>query len=253
MKFCVISPAAGLSRFSTRSDLHLVLSHVDNPLYQQFYLNRREAGDTLILDNGTYEGKFNLQKLIEKIGLYHPQVVTLPDKMYGGKTSDEAADDFMDKYGANFHSVRWMYVMQPARDESFDSCLERTIFMVEKLSPAWVAIPRVMETLAFPNQKIRSLACIALKAYFKHNELKVHAFGMANGKYGELKELAEAGCDSIDSSAPVWRGWNGYRLGLDDKAWDMYGEDVDFDIAPATLQRSREALINLNLADCGVK
>ena len=46
-----------------------------------------------------------------------------------------------------------------------------------------------------------------------------HALGMIDGSLSELAKLNLEGFDSCDSSAPVWRGVHGYRLGLDREEW----------------------------------
>jgi len=61
-----------------------------------------------------------------------------------------------------------------------------------------------------------------------------------------------AGVTSIDSSAPVWRGWNGQSmLELDRRWWDEFGTSVDFNAELPTEIR-REVILD-NLEACGVR
>ncbi len=55
MEFCIIGPTAGLERYATLSKTHLVLAHIKDGAYVEFYRKRRTDGDWIILDNGAYE------------------------------------------------------------------------------------------------------------------------------------------------------------------------------------------------------
>jgi hypothetical protein len=245
MQFCIISPATGLQQWATKSKAHLVLSHVTNALYQQFYRGRREDGDLIILDNGAYEGRLDSNQLLERIGLYHPQVVVLPDLFGGpGRDSLDISVRFHTKWRSIISNTEWMYVPQGETVKDFEYVLCKGI---EEIQPSWVALPRILGTKLAPNIGTRTKWCAYI--HTRYPSVNVHALGMLAGNAEELPLLASANCASVDSSAPVWRGWNGFRL--HDPAWEAEGTDVDFDSPPQTNRRNLQAIRD-NLAVCGV-
>jgi hypothetical protein len=245
VQFCIIAPATGLQQWATKSKAHLVLSHITNALYQQFYRKRREDGDLVILDNGAYEGRVDANQLLERIGLYHPQVVVLPD-LLGGKAVDSfnLSRRFHGQWRHIISNTEWMYVPQGETIKDFEYGLCKGI---EEIQPTWVALPRILGTTLAPGLGTRTQWTAYI--HTRYPGINVHALGMLAGDFNELPLLASANCASVDSSAPVWRGWNGFRL--HDPAWDTEGSECDFDAPPQTNKRHLQAIRD-NLVMCGV-
>lgn len=86
----------------------------------------------------------------------------------------------------------------------------------------WIGLPRCLTTHF---QGWRPTIAGLVREDRPH--LKLHALGMANGSLDEVKALKEAGVYSIDSSAPVWRGWCGYSLTT--PGWDTNGKPCYFE------------------------
>jgi hypothetical protein len=221
----------------------LVLSHVQNPIYQQFYRQRSEAGELIILDNGIYERSLNTKELLDSIGLYHPKVVVLPD-IFGGPWKDSY------ELSAEFHNVwksrlpmEWMFVPQGNDIQAHYDAVRRA---VEELQVEWIGIPRRFATDVTCSISARADLCNWIHYMWPH--VNVHALGMMAGDIDELDELEKARCQSIDSSAPVWRGWNGYTIYND--AWKTKGTPVNFDAYPET---KYDSMIAFNLKQVGVK
>jgi hypothetical protein len=245
VQFAIVSPASGLQRWATRSRCHLVLSHVGNALYQQFYRKRSEAGDLVILDNSAYEGALNENQLLERIGLYHPKVTILPD-IYGGDMveSFNLAKAFHNVWKSRL-SMQWMFVPQANDIQGHFDSAERAI---GELGVEWIGIPRRFGTHCLGS---RPLLCAWIHEKFPN--VNVHALGMLAGDVNELPLLERAQCQSIDSSAPVWRGWNGFSID-ETYRWAQYGTNVDFDAAPIEgVYVTRNRLIEYNLRMCGVQ
>lgn len=255
MQFCIISPTAGLERYATRSRTHLLLPQVHSTQYWEFYRKRRLEGDTLILDNGAYEGQKQNEELVARMKECYqevkPQVVVLPDLM------------LQDSRESLHHSLAWndtirgwvdkgtetMLVPQSKPNDPYhwelvvkEICSHWYEYMIQ-----WIGIPRCLATdISTPYARI--LACDKIKRNYPH--MKVHCLGMVKGNPDELGYLAAAGCNSVDSSAPVWRGWNGYTLRRADRElWDELGTACNFDEAgPAS-----NHIIEDNLEACGVE
>lgn len=258
MQFCVISPAAGLGRFATLSKIHLVLSHVKNPVYREFYRQRQEAGDTLILDNGAYEGQMAYKELLDAIAWYRPKVVVLPDILLGDSHESLKMSQRAHRELRNKIDVEWMFVPQapPGKPKNFFDILKRGI---ETIEPQWVGIPRALGThvASFGLAHAFEVRATAVKAVHNINpNINVHCLGMLAGSVEELGYLRMTNCASIDSSAPVWRGWSGFKI--EDPRWHELGTDCDFDADPRALhlktpsKEKRIQLIYRNLIKCGI-
>jgi len=217
MEFCVISPVGGLEQFATLSKRHLVLAHIKNSRYKEFYKERKLLGDFLILDNGAYEtGEPNEQAILEGIEYYEPDVVVLPDTYLGDAwDSMNQGYTFSRKYIylKEHFGFEWMFVPQarPSEEREWQRNLE---WGMMKINPKWVGLSRNLVAdkrgTIFFSPLARVTNCLRI---IREYGVSIHALGMANGCLPELWALHYAGCSSIDSSAPVWRGFNGERLG----------------------------------------
>lgn len=261
MEFCIITPIAGLERYATLSKRHLVLAQVTDQRYMEFYRKRRQEGDTLILDNGAYEGTLaDDRRILECIDYYTPQITVLPDKfLQSWEHTYNAARDFLNKHYQRYSWMKWMYVPQGPRNNVMN-WIDGLINACDDLPIDWVGLPRCLATDISLDPLIRPQACELIRKRWPH--IKVHALGMVKGNVAELPFLRDAGCESIDSSAPVWRGWyKGFRLTneLDMAAWEKVGTDCDFNAPlplsisnPESIHRGARQIILENLEACGV-
>jgi hypothetical protein len=205
MQFCVISPIAGLNQFSTLSKSHLVLAQRKEPEYVEFYKERKRLGDFIILDNGAYETEVvSTDRLIEMAREYNADVVVLPD--FPGEPSDKTYHTGM-RLVADMGGVPWEWMAVPQGNAKVGSgdvltCLMR--FLDEPLV-RWIGLPRNLSYLYSDDPGLRYQ--LARFIQVSHPGKKVHALGMDRGNYHELWYLNNAGVRTIDSSAPVWRGW----------------------------------------------
>jgi hypothetical protein len=229
-----------------------VLPQVKNKEYVEFYKERRAAGDLLILDNGVYEGETNYSKTLEMIPVYKPQVVVLPDKMLAPWNENfSQAFSFLRGEGRQYtqeFGIQWMFVPQAPKGDMM-GFLDGTLAAIDKLEVQWIAIPRVLPLVISNDPLSRVNLCHYLKKI--NPDLKVHCLGMAAGNVGELPLLQQAGCDSIDSSAPVWRGWNNYSLAGTSGRSPV--SDCDFNAPSDPIPGGViDELILKNLEACGV-
>lgn len=249
MDFAVISPIAGLERYATLSKTHLVLAHVEDPAYWAFYYNRRKAGDFIILDNGAYEGApFDPQRYVQKILNLRPHVVTLPDLLL--QDTDRSLHfslGFLYWLESLHETWEHEYCFIPQAEEGkTDNWIGCAKYITEKVPEAsYLGLPRALSTHIYKKPLARVLC-----AYFLKNtapNMKLHAFGMINGDYHELPYLSHAGVDSIDSSAPVYRGLHNIKLGT---PMEKGMPPVDFS---APIESSCHETIIHNLEVCGVR
>lgn len=210
----------------------------------------KEMGDTLILDNGAYEGVSNWDHLRWGLDTYHPHYACLPDYplQEGSKTID-AASSFLINESAQWATTKWLYTPQAIKRDIV-GWTSNMLLAVEGLPIAGVCIPRLLPLHISMDPLVRANVCEWLRKY--HPQLYVHAFGMAAGNVEELQFLREAGCNSIDSSAPVWRGW--HRKFISETSGKTVVGDVDFE-APLPIEDAEPTFDDIilgNLECCGV-
>jgi len=265
MDFCIISPVTGLSRYSTLSKTHLVLPHIYDEDYWNFYEDRRAEGDRIILDNGAYEGReFHEIRFTSLLRYLKPQVAVLPDyPLQPWEKTWHAAITFLDRWAEKFPDVEWMYV--PQAEKGMQSTWSSSLYTV-KGEPriTWIGLPRAMITHVFSSPLARAEMAYQIRGW--SSPLKVHCLGMDAGNVHELYYLNKAGVTSIDSSAPVWRGWQGYKLNEESiwfgkgepKEWPDYPIDFDAPLDNTSLgpkgvsQELKHQLILQNLEACGI-
>lgn len=180
-------------------------------------------GDHLILDNGAYENSFDVFQLLEAIEWYQPNVVVLPDYLLQGwQKTYYAAQKFLDTYADKYPLIDWGYCPQSGEGDIV-GWVEGLVKGLEDSRISWIMLPRVLGTHITKDPFTRANVC----RFVKRRGRRVHALGMLDGSVGELALLRDAGCDSIDSNAPVFRGWHGVRLG---ESWQsiQYSYDAEF-------------------------
>lgn len=240
MEFCILSPIAGLTRYSTLSNRHLLLPHLTrSEQYVNFYQERKQAGDFLILDNGAYEGQEDWANLVRCVELFKPQVCALPDYLLQEweKTHHEAFV-FLDRYYYTFPNVKWMYIPQ-AKPGDIVGFIDSLFRALDDERISWIGLPRALplEICNDPLMRVRVAEQVR-----KRSRVNIHALGMMKGNVGELKLLEQAGVKSVDSNAPVWRGWLGYDI---NGSW--HEQPVDYN---APLSATNHTTIMKNLEAC---
>lgn len=254
MRFAIISPTAGLQRFSTLSHTHLLLAHVQNPFYWKFYEElSQDPRELIILDNSAYEGKMNMDYVFKRLesGRLRISSLVMPD--YLGLRSDMTYRSSIDFVRRWRHRLPFDLMYVPQFDGTIEDyqCMKRHLkSMVEDFGIMWFGLPRLTAERGYSRGEL-CLYIKRLKAEWDHDPIYVHALGMCAGSLRELAELDACQVDSVDSSAPVWRGWNGYDIEKGD-LWKQSGTECDFDVHPDSLNVDNEQLILSNLRKVGV-
>lgn len=253
MKTCLIMPPAALESFGKRSDHHMILAHIEDPNYRRFYKHDC-VDDHVILDNGAYEGEqVTLEKLINKINLYCPHVVILPDHPYqGGKityTSSMAALHSLLQDSESTTLPEFMVAPQTGLgDDDFYRWLD--VFLCTP-NITWIGISKLLKR---HSDNIYTRLRIAAHIKAIRPDIRIHALGMWDGDLYEFKLLQDSSfIESLDTAAPIWRGIHESKLDdpQDQETWKRAGFDVDFSYNKALTQRQLD-IINHNLEVLGV-
>lgn len=245
MEFCILSPIAGLERYARLSKRHLLLPQIRSSVYEEFYKARRAEGDFLILDNGAYEGESDWSRLVDCIRLYNPQVCALPDYLLEPwEKTHHAAFTFLDQHYYDFPDTAWMYIPQAVAGDIMGYC-DALTRAIEDPRIGWIGLSRALPLHISHDPLMRVNVADSLRKRWRG---KIHALGMQKGSVTELGLLRSAGVASIDSNAPVWRGWCGYSLTTG--RWQEI--PVNYEAPLPDLNEGESSLILDNLEACGV-
>lgn len=116
---------------------------------------------------------------------------------------------------------------------------------LECCAPDWIGFPR-NDSFGFGvnergSRRPAIVSHLAKQPYWDPTKT-LHAMGMVRGDLRELELLRTRGFNSVDSSAPVWRGLHGYHT--NDPTWPEYAfepmcdihESVDWQLAERNLR-----------------
>jgi hypothetical protein len=212
----------------------MALYQMNDLRYWQFYRDRVKKGDLVFLDCGAYEGApFSVDKYIERIQDLEPSVVVIPDLLENSDSYEYSMGMYRYIRSRIDPSIEFMFVPQGFKCKLPDV----------NAGIQWIGLPRNM-VKDHPLARVRE--AYHLKKFFP--DIKIHALGYG-GSIHELYYLAQAGVHSWDSSAPVWRGWNGFRI-EHETSWQTYHKPVDFN-APIS-DNHPDGEIRMNLEACGI-
>lgn len=244
MDFAIITPIAGLERYALLSKTHMVLTHIESRRYFDFYRQRVLAGDLVILDCSAYEGEeLDIDHYTRHINELEPQVVVVPDLILQNWKVSMHYSLGLHQYLIRHLEAAYEFMYVPQAEENdpqgFASSLREAL---ETGWFTWIGLPRALNSHIAKSIEARTLTARWIKENYP--SIKVHALGYG-GSVQELHELNSVGVLSIDSSAPVWRGWCGFQLGA---LWPDFPCDFNVKLR----DNPYDKIILDNLEECNV-
>lgn len=217
MNFCAIGPLAARNLFEAHSHHMALAQYLYDEDYFNFFQEMLAGGKFVVLDSGVYEGsavgRRQLMYWMEKL---QPSAVILPDVPHDcEKTLKASLDfyDFMNVTGVNEHTQAWKVIHAATAD-------------LTRFTSSYITDSRIFDGVCFSrltgdyglsinsdrvSQRVDFIQHL-LKEGVWQPEIYHHCLGMLEGAVGELPHLAKLGVNSIDSSAPIWRGLHGHAL-----------------------------------------
>lgn len=128
MKTAIIAPRSVLSRFAT-TGYHLVLAHwaQKSKPYRDYYRERAEAGDHIILDNSAHE--LGSGKDAQSLGRLFKQLLAkeliLPDRLFFGDETVELSRRAYETLHKTVHPSHYVVVPQGRTVEEWAACLNQ--------------------------------------------------------------------------------------------------------------------------------
>lgn len=211
MRFCPIMPVQAFERFGDCSNSWMALcQHLRHKEYREFFQRKLEKGDTVILDNGAYEGlSLSSGQVAQWVAEIKPTVVVLPDVPGDFVKTLRRSFDYLDRYSLP-RSTEGMFVLHAENGK-----LKQFEVAYELCPTKWVGFSRLTKSyylyMTWPQHRDCFASHLKIEKMWRP-ELKHHALGMLSGYVEELSYLANQGFESCDSSAPIWRGLLGYSM-----------------------------------------
>lgn len=232
MHFAFLTPAPLLEMYATASCYHLVLEHLvaENRQYANFYAERKQRGDFVILDNSIIEkgAASSLIAIDRAAQLIQPDEIVLGERWHDAKgtlTEIENGIRFAEAHG-------WQCsLLAVPQGETLDEwlwCFER-ILQIDRVET--IGVPRLLENF-HPQGRYGVLRVLEERYKDKLNGKALHLLGLG----GNPLEVAYAAhlqlpIRGVDSSVPVWFGLLG--IPFDPQLGFPYGRNgipaVDFE------------------------
>lgn len=221
MKLALIVPVDLLDRYASQSDgVHLVLAHIvlTSPIYANWYRQRSEAGDTIILDNGAYEFNEPLpaDQLIHAAELVNASTVVAPD--FPGRPWQQTHDiyrRFRDQLPTRFGIFACPQSALGDAD-GWMRCFEEFSLDHERLTHIGVSIlacPNAFRTITNTNsiELNRFVAAAAIRrntsmlAQLRRFNIRLHFLGLGEWTLAHLISTYDDIGASIDTKRPLKR------------------------------------------------
>lgn len=140
MRSALIPPVPDLHRYATGPGIHLLLSHLFTKRgYLEYYAERSDAGDYLILDNSAHEHGIgnSMERLLKEARKVQADEVVVPDVLFDAKATVESAR----------RSLRWLETRKGERAYQRAGCPRLMYVPQGENRPEWSWCLRTMLNL----------------------------------------------------------------------------------------------------------
>lgn len=214
MHVALIFPPALLKKYGETTRYHLVLPHLfPQKRYRDFYQERSEQGDYIILDNGAAEGyTFGTPHLYHVAETMKVQEIVVPDTLadYNDTIAKGLAFTRYTREG-----YRYMAVAQGATINEVMQCIDMYVTDTKFMYVTTIGIPRLINMFD-PNGRRRITELIISKGY--NRAVEFHYLGASAPliEVSALAEYHEPDFRGIDTSAPIYMAWKRFLIDEND-------------------------------------
>lgn len=219
--FCYITPTSYLDSYAASSKTHLVLAHLvdTDPTYANFYRDRAQADDYIMMDNSAYELKepYSPERLVDLAVECGANAIVLPDYPFQhSSVTIAAAEKYIPLFkGAASKTFDTFFVPQSEVGDLEDWISAYTWAAnnpeVDIIGMSILGIPNAMPEVEPAYARVVMTQLLKDRGIFnpkKHH----HYLGLNAGPALEIPSLLRMGVlDTIDSSNPVWMGILGHE------------------------------------------
>lgn len=223
MKTAIISPIPCLKQYATQGDgYHLILASLvqKSREYRDFYADRRQQGDFVILDNDAHESGVgqSANSLVALVHDLHPSEIVLPDRLFMGDDTIENSKATMNLLlrECGNDMPRTMGVPQGRTFEEWFDCARDLL----KLGVDTIGISKDYEVWPGSLPMLIKVVGSLVYTYAAHMPIQIHMLGWARNLQS-LYSVATTDFDTtsiqlrgVDSAKPLVYARAGVRLDL---------------------------------------
>jgi hypothetical protein len=232
MRLCLITPTKGLTKYATQSsDIHLCLVQeiLKDKEYAAFYRTMSDLGQYIIMDNGTFEQGHPCEtdEILKAMEIVKARCVVTPDfPNEPWEITREACHAFAEKIPAQYELMVVPQTRVGCVEEYFSALWEmlmesatlRSLPQVKYVAVSILSAPNAVRHIVGSDEPeiCRNFVMMELQKWLKTHDVfsrRIHCLGL-----GSRIDLIQYywSAYSLDTSSPVWHGWNGigYTSGL---------------------------------------
>lgn len=225
--------------FGHRTKFHMALAqHLRNQKYFDFFAQKLENGETVIMDNGAYENmKIKDVELATWATRLKPSVVVLPDCPHDARTTLMWSQRYLATYGVPNEAMMVLHA-PPGNTAQFEA-------VYALCDVKWIGFSKLTADYGVGGSRAEFVQHLKNSGRYRP-ELIHHALGLRDNEIRELWRMKDV-FFSCDSARPIWRGLHGYPINGE---WKEYMFEPD--CAPE-VHNLIQAGINLDyiLEECG--
>lgn len=214
MRVALIPPIPDLHKLP-RTGIHLLLSqHFRSKVYIEYYQERRNCGDHLILDNGAHENGIGEEasRLIAKASVVNAQEIVVPDALFDRRATVERTKRFLRHISGRGKeeyiqagSPRLMLVPQAPERAEWDMCLRAQLAAWDKFLDGNMESPVIGISKDYDNWRgglVRLLSDF-IEPLYDERDFDIHLLGWSNNLWTTAKIAKEyPWVRSTDSAKP---------------------------------------------------
>lgn len=235
LQFYPVAPVSWLQRMPVEKDSkphHMVLAQelINCKEYKNWYV--RAGCDNVILDNGAYEDdQVKEAPLVALCKELRPKVVVAPDVPHHSLATVSKSLRFVSRLKDSMSTPPEVMTVLHADEGN----LSRFLLMYETACQlgSWVGFSRLTRrydsntSLGIMGRRAEFAMLLQREGLWQFGKTH-HALGMLDGNLKELHLLKVAKFDSIDSTAPIWRGLHGFSLHEHWSDYNFTAQQIDF-------------------------
>lgn len=239
-QFCFIAPTSYLD-YTAYSKSHLVLAHLvdTDEKYAEFYKNRNEFGDYIVLDNSAYELKepYSPDKLIELADKCGAKAIVLPDYPFKPcSVTIEAAEQFAPIFKNAGYDTFFVPQSEKGQTEDWIKGYRwgADNELIDIFGMSILGIPNAIPNINPAYARVVMTQMLIDRGIFNFNKHH-HYLGLNSGPALEIPSLINMrALDTIDSSGPIHAAILGHTYTKEADSYQMVSKlkhPVDFSIA----------------------
>lgn len=216
-EFCIIAPTAYLQHYATQSTTHLVLAHLvdTDQQYTDFYKNRANLGDRLIMDCSAFElgESYAPERLVELGTKCGAHALVLPDYPFAPSSKTiQAAEEILPMVKSAGFAAFFVPQSETGNLSDWITGYKWAAAHpdIDIIGMSILGIPNALPHIPVPYARVVMTQVLQSQGMFA--DKYHHYLGLNSGPALEIPPLLKMGAlNSCDSSNPIWMAILGHE------------------------------------------